>query len=189
MGLLQNIKNKNASFFLRTKEEVEQLFAELRESHIILDSQWDFNIRMALKKVKLQFYYEELALKYKEDCSSTCISEDSSTITCNADREELSHPNTLNGDATQEAKKKKGKRKKQKAKRSLSEYDQSIRGMSKEEIIAANKARVAKYHPEPDFSHISPAYKQAISKIDFEKKKKRVYMSIVSVPMGGLNKR
>lgn len=60
--------------------------------------------------------------------------------------------------------------------------------MTNEEKIAANKVRVAESHPEPDMSSLSPAYRHALSKIEFEKDKK-IYMSNVSVPMGGMNKR
>jgi hypothetical protein len=66
-------------------------------------------------------------------------------------------------------------------------------GMTREEMIAANKARVAKYHPEPDFSSISPQYKKALSKLEHEKsmkeRAKKLWYSIVSVPMGGMKKR
>jgi len=69
----------------------------------------------------------------------------------------------------------------------------SSKGMTREEIIAANKARVAKYHPESDLSTISPQYKKALSKLEHEKsmkeKAKKLWYSIVSVPMGGLKKR
>lgn len=69
------------------------------------------------------------------------------------------------------------------------------KGMTKEEKIAANKARVAKYHPEPDFSNISPSSRIAKErqKIKHEKdmleKAKKIWHSIVSVPMGGMNKK
>lgn len=69
----------------------------------------------------------------------------------------------------------------------------STKGMTREEIIAANKARIAKYHPEPDLSTISPQYKKALSKLEHEKsmkeRAKKLWYSIVSVPMGGLKKR
>jgi hypothetical protein len=65
--------------------------------------------------------------------------------------------------------------------------------MTREEIIAANKARVAKFHPEPDFSTISPQYKKALSKLEHEKsmkeRAKKLWCSIVSIPMGGMKKR
>ena len=65
--------------------------------------------------------------------------------------------------------------------------------MTKEEKIAANKARVAKYHPEPDVNTSSKTIYQSRKKIEFEKgmkeKAKKVWCSIVSVPMGGMNKK
>lgn len=66
------------------------------------------------------------------------------------------------------------------------------KGLTKEEIIALNKAKVANFHPEPDFSTISPQYAKALSKLKHEKKMleraKKIWHSIVSVPMGGMNK-
>lgn len=72
-------------------------------------------------------------------------------------------------------------------------FQKSLQGMTKEEKIAANKARVAKYHPEPDLSTCSKTIYQSRKKIEFEKKMKekgkKLWYSIVSVPMGGLKKR
>lgn len=78
---------------------------------------------------------------------------------------------------------------KQKAIRERQEFEKSLKGMTKEEKIAANKARVAKYHPEPDLSNISPAYRRVLSKLEFEKGLKKIWKSFVSVPMGGMKKR
>lgn len=73
------------------------------------------------------------------------------------------------------------------------EFQKSLQGMTKEEKIAANKARVAKYHPEPDFTSCSTIVYKNRKKIEFEKKikekTKNLWYSIVSVPMGGLKKR
>lgn len=88
---------------------------------------------------------------------------------------------------------KKKETKKQREKREAREFEESLKGMTKEEIIAANKARVAKYHPEPDFSTISPKYARTLQKLEHEKKMKerakKLWFSIVSVPMGGMKKR
>ena len=81
------------------------------------------------------------------------------------------------------------------AQREAKEFQNSLQGMTKEEKIAANKARVAKYHPEPDFSNISPSPQIAKErqKIKHERdmleKAKKIWHSIVSVPMGGTNKK
>lgn len=67
--------------------------------------------------------------------------------------------------------------------------------LTKEEKIALNKAKVAKYHPELDFSSISPSPQIAKErqKIKHERnmleKAKKIWHSIVSVPMGGMNKK
>lgn len=88
--------------------------------------------------------------------------------------------------------KKKKETTKLKAKREAQEFEESLKGMTKEEKIAANKARVAKYHPEPDLTSLSPHYAKALSKLKHEKimkeRAKRLWYSIVSIPMGGLKK-
>ena len=88
--------------------------------------------------------------------------------------------------------KKKKETRKQKERREAKEFETSLKGMTKEEIIAANKARVAKYHPEPDFSTISPHHARTLQKLEHEKKMKerakKLWFSVVSVPMGGINK-
>jgi len=67
------------------------------------------------------------------------------------------------------------------------------KGLTKEEKIALNKAKVAKFHPEPDFSTMSPKMAKERQKIKHEKmmleKAKKIWHSIVSVPMGGMNKK
>lgn len=81
------------------------------------------------------------------------------------------------------------------ARREKNKFHNSLEGMTKEEKIAANKARIAQYHPEPDFSNITPSPKIAKErlKIKHEKamleKAKKIWHSIVSVPMGGMNKK
>ena len=65
--------------------------------------------------------------------------------------------------------------------------------LTKEEKIALNKAKVAQFHPEPDFSTGSTKMAKERLKIKHEKnmleKAKKIWHSIVSVPMGGLNKK
>ena len=79
------------------------------------------------------------------------------------------------------------------ARREAEEFHKSLEGMTKEEKIAANKARVAQFHPEPDFSSSNKVIYQSRKKIEFEKKMKekgkKLWYSIVSIPMGGLKKR
>lgn len=88
--------------------------------------------------------------------------------------------------------KKKKETTKQKARQEAQEFEKSLKGMTKEEIIAVNKARVAKYHPESDLTSLSPSYAKALSKLKHEKnmkeRAKRLWYSIVSIPMGGLKK-
>ena len=69
-------------------------------------------------------------------------------------------------------------------------FKNRLRSMTKGEKIAANKARVAKYHPEPDFSTMSPKYLSTLRKFKHEKemeeRAKKLWFSVVSVPMGGM---
>ena len=64
---------------------------------------------------------------------------------------------------------KKKESEKQRKRREEREFQESLKGMTKEEKIAANKARVAKYHPEPDMSRFSSVYWRALSKLKNEK--------------------
>ena len=81
------------------------------------------------------------------------------------------------------------------AQREAKQFQNSLQGMTKEEKIAANKARVAKYHPEPDFSNVSPSpqiakeRRKIIHERNMVEKAKKIWHSIVSVPMGGINKK
>ena len=81
---------------------------------------------------------------------------------------------------------------KHKARREANEFQAKLSKMTPEQRIAANKERVAKFHPEPDFSNISPQYARELRKVEHEKsmkeKAKKIWLSIVSIPMGGLNK-
>ena len=78
------------------------------------------------------------------------------------------------------------------AMREKEKFQKSLNGMTTEEKIAANKARIAKYHPEPDLSTCSKVVYESRKKIEFEKKMKekakKMWYSIVSVPMGGMKK-
>ena len=47
------------------------------------------------------------------------------------------------------------------ARREANKFQNSLEGMTKEEKIAANKARVAKYHPEPDVNTSSKTIYQS----------------------------
>ena len=105
----------------------------------------------------------------------------------------LSHIKALKVDRERKKKIKKTLSANKIAKREKNKFQNSLQGMTKEEKIAANKARVAKYHPEPDLNTCSKTIHQSRKKIEFEKKMKertkKLWYSIVSVPMGGMKKR
>jgi len=104
--------------------------------------------------------------------------------------EALKHINALEAEERlrEESKKKHKLNSKKIAKQEKEKFEKSLKGMTKEQKIAANKARVAKYHPEPDIKDFTPSYKRVLQKSKFKKTLKNIYMRIVSVPMGGMNK-
>ncbi len=168
----------NICSHLRTKEEIDELFSEMKALGQVIDNKLDFTIRMAIQKVKLQQYYEEMLVEYR---SLTKTNESiESTI--------IKPTKVIKNTAGKKTKKKKKQT-------SLEKHDEWVKGLSKEEIIAINKERVAKYHPKPDMSEISPAYRRALYKMESEKCKRkseeehRQWVSIVSVPFGGMNKK
>jgi len=176
MELYKKLKDNNGSIHLKTKEEVDQLFSEMQDLNVSVDKNLDFNIRMAIQKVKLQQYYEVKLEEYKSLSHNPVI------------KSEISEPPV----ATRAVEKKKTKKKKRK-KTSLELHDEWAKSKTKEEIIAINKARVAQYHPEPDFNKNSTLVYKSRRKIEFEKemkeKNKNRWVSVVSVPMGGQNKK
>lgn len=72
-------------------------------------------------------------------------------------------------------------------------FQKSLNGMTNEEKITAYKVKVAEKHPEPDYSTCSKTIQQSRNKIEHEKemreRSKGHWVSIVSVPMGGMNKK
>lgn len=177
MGLLEHLKNNSSTFHLRTKEEIDALFAEMEEIGQSVDNQLDFLIRMSIQKVKLQLYYELKLGEYRRKSISVKAKA--------PDREVCTVP------SSKPAKKKEKKKRKCKMS-SIEAQIEFEKGLTKQQLIAINKARVAKYHPEPDISTFSPQYKKALFKLKQEKemkeKTKNQWVSIVSIPMGGLNK-
>ena len=187
MLLLERLRNNSTSFHIRTKEEIDILFAEMEEIGQLVDSQLDFLLRMSIQKVKLQLYYVSKLEEYRRKTISV--------KTKVSDREvnnvSISEP-TKKKKAKKKVKKKKKETRRQRERREELEFEESLKGLTTVEKIAANKARVAKYHPEPDFSTFNPSYRRALSKMEFQKemkeKAKKLWYSIVSVPMGGMNK-
>jgi hypothetical protein len=178
MGILQHLKTNSSTFHLRTKEEIDVLFAEMEEKGQTVDSQLDFLIRMSIQKVKLQLYYVLKLEEYRRKPISVKM--------------KVSNKDANIVSISESAKKKVKKKKKQK-KSSIEKQLESEKGLTKEQLIAANKAKVAKFHLEPDFSIFSPQYKRALQKLKYERemkeKTKNQWVSVVSVPMGGMNKK
>ena len=175
MELYKKLKEDYSAIHLKTKDEVDQLFREMQGQNVTIDGKLDFNIRMAIQKVKLQQYYEVKLEEYKSQSQNPVKSEI------------IEHPVTAS--VVEKKKPKKTKRKMS----PLVLQDEWARNKTKEEIIAINKAKVAQYHPEPDFSRSSTIVSKSRKKIEFEKemkeKNKNLWFSVVSVPMGGQNKK
>ena len=178
MALLEQLKSNSSTFHIKAKEEIDLLFSEIEATGQPVDNKLNFYIRMSIQKVKLQLYYE---LKLGEYRQKELVSKDNKS-----DKPEREP-------SVNESAKRKTKKKPKKQKTSFERYDEWAKGKTKEELIAINKARVEKYHPKPDMSRISPLLLQARQKVEKEKKEKeatkRQYITIISVPMGGMNKR
>ena len=175
MELLQYLKNNSSTFHIRTKEEIDQLFNELSVQKLPIDNKLDFYIRMSIQKVKLQLYYELKLVEYRRLINSA------TKVTSSEVNPEL---------IVKEKKDRTHKKKKKKT--TIEEENERRKNKSKEELIAENKAKVAKYHPEPDFSTCSKTINQSRKKIEHEKemreRTKGHWVSIISIPMGGMNK-
>ena len=168
MELLKHLKVSSSTFHLRTKEEIDELFREMAEQMLPIDDKLDFMIRMSIQKVKLQLYYELKLVEYRKTVTSVRKHVEPKASTTVA--------------------KENDKAKKKKKETSIEKDSKWMEGLTKEEIIEANKARVAKFHPEPDLSHISSSFYKASKKIEYEKemleKTKGQWVSIISIPMG-----
>ena len=172
MELLHQIKSNSSTFHIRTKEEIDKLFNELSIQKLPVDNKLDFYIRMSIQKVKLQLYYELKLVEYRRAVNSA-IKDTSCEV---------------NPEPTVKEKKNRTPKKKT----SFEEENERRKNKTKEELIAENKARVAKYHPEPDLNTSCRTLYQSRKKIEHEKEmRKRTkghWVSIVSIPMGGMNK-
>lgn len=140
------------------------MFNELSVQKLPIDNKLDFDIRMAIQKVKLQLYYELKLVEYRRSVNSakkvaSCESNLAPTV------------------------------KEKKEKTSFEKENERLKNKIKEELIAENKARVAKYHPEPDLNTCSTTFYKARRKNEHEKemmeKFKGHWVSIVSIPMKG----
>lgn len=153
------------------------MFSELSIQRLPIDNKLDFYIRMSIQKVKLQLYYELKLAEYRRNVNSSKeekVSDGSSKVAASKNTKKIRPP-------------------KSKPKTPLQKEDDLRKNKTKEEIIAENKALVAKYHPEPDFETCSRTIYQSRKMIEFEKemkeRTKNRWVSIISIPMGGKNKK
>ena len=175
MGLLEQLKANSSTFHIRKKEEIDMLFDELEESRRTVDNKLDFLIRMSIQQVKLQLYYSIKVDEYRRKPLSVKIDiskKDDGTIAV------VAQPKT-----------KQKERKRVRKPTSIELQHEMEKGQSKEQLIAANKARIAKFHPSPDLTAINPKYAQELRKLEEEKKMrermKGKWVSIVSIPIKG----
>lgn len=174
MTLLERLKNNSSTFQIKTKEDIDLLFGDMETIGQRVDDKLDFHIRMSIQKVKLQLYYELKLGEYRQK-----------ELVSKKNESDSSEEKPFVDDSAKGKTKKKKKRKRS----SLEQHDEWVKSKTKEELIAINKAKVAQYHPSPDLSTISPSLLKARKKVEKEKEKNRQYVSIISIPMGGMNKR
>ena len=65
MSIIKELKTNNDKALLRTEEEIDSLFSEIKTKNLSVDKDLDLTIRMALKKVKLQKYYASKLKEYE----------------------------------------------------------------------------------------------------------------------------
>ncbi len=170
MGLLQNLKANSSTFHIRTKEGIDQLFNELSIQKLPIDNKLDFYIRMSIQKVKLQLYYELKLVGYRRTVNSA-----KKVTSCE-----------VNSKLTVKEKKNKTPKKKKKQ-TSFEEENERRINMTKEELIAENKAKIAKFHPEPNLNTYATSFYKARRRIEYEKEMREKYkghwVSVISIPM------
>lgn len=158
MGLLQNLKANSSTFHIRTKEGIDQLFNELSIQKLPIDNKLDFYIRMSIQKVKLQLYYELKLVEYRRTVNSA-----KKVTSCE-----------VNPKLTVKEKKNKTPKKKKKQ-TSFEEENERRINMTKEELIAENKAKIAKFHPEPNLNTYATSFYKARRRIEYEKEMREKY--------------
>lgn len=193
MKLLQYLESNSSTFHLRTKEEIDQLFNELSVHNTPIDKKLDFYIRVSIQNVKLQLYYELKLDKYRQSVNST-----EEVICCESTSNLAVKEEKKITTSTKIIRKKKARKKTtstktaRKKKTSLEEEDERRAYKTKEQLIAENRARIAKFHPDPDLDKICNTLYQSRKKIEYEKemeeKNKSHRVFIISIPMGGLNR-
>ena len=175
MSILEHLKNNSSTLHIRTKEEIDQLFNELSFQKLPIDNKLDFYIRMSIQKVKLQLYYELKLVEYRRTVNSATKSTSCETISKPKVKDKRKETTT-----------------KKKSYTKLQTEDEMWKNKTKEELIAANRESVAKFHPEPDFTSISPKLKRSLQELEHEKeikeRSKKMWISVVSIPMGGMKK-
>ena len=65
MSIIKELKTNKDKALLRTEEEIDSLFSEIKTKNISVDKDLDLTIRMALQKVKLQKYYVSKLKEYE----------------------------------------------------------------------------------------------------------------------------
>ncbi len=169
---------------IETKNSLNDLLALIERNFGVFSPDMELDIKAIISKPEVEEYFLRIIheahpqLEYDKPASSKE----------NRQKKALPLDEIQKKKQKPKAKKEKKESEKQKRRRELKEFEESMKGKTKEEIIAANKARVAKFHPEPDMTRYSTTYMKSLRKLEHEKSQRRIYVSIVSIPMGGLNK-
>ena len=65
MSIIKELKTNKDKALLRTEEEIDSLFSEIKAKNVSVDKDLDLTIRMTLQKVKLQKYYASKLKEYE----------------------------------------------------------------------------------------------------------------------------
>lgn len=65
MSIIKELKTNKDKALLRTEEEIDSLFSEIKAKNVPVDKDLDLTIRMTLQKVKLQKYYTSKLKEYE----------------------------------------------------------------------------------------------------------------------------
>lgn len=104
MGVLDRLKKKDEASSLKTTEEVDELFDELKSKHRTIDKELDLTIRMSMQKLKLQKYYES---KLKENDIKVGVTSSKANANQNKSINKIASTYFANQEKAQKKKKKK----------------------------------------------------------------------------------
>ena len=171
MNFRQILLNHNP---IDSKNKLNNLLAEVERNFGVFSPDMELDIRAVISKNEVKEYFDRII---------------------HDPHPKLEHDQVATSPNIQESKQRthKSKQRKKGLKKSTLELEDERRAnKTKEELIAANRSRVGSYHPNPVFK-TSTSIAKARRKIEEEKEMKErmkgYRISIISIPMGGQNKK